>query len=175
MAHAGLGEREQCIWILASQEALEAETPESLKFGNKVKTLHPSDIHREEKGEGGGRGGGAQLETILCHLSFWSKCVLVVWRTAWIRRRESCVHHPSPDSHMHSMELSANCPSGGSIFAGKQEGGSMLPMLGDGSTFSQSSILSAAPSQLMWKRVTRGLDAKMFLWSCGDGREFIYS
>lgn len=65
---------------------------------------------------------------------------------------------------MQSMELSGNSPRGG-ILAGKQDGGSMLLTLGDGSTFSQSSILSAAPSQLMWKRVTRGLDAKMFLWS----------
>lgn len=70
---------------------------------------------------------------------------------------------------MQSMELSGNSPRGG-ILVGKQDGGSMLLTLGDGSTFSQSSSLSATPSQLMWKRVTRGLDAKMFLWSLGAAR-----
>lgn len=35
-------------------------------------------------------------ETIPCHLSFWSKSVLVEWRTALVRRRESRVHHLKP-------------------------------------------------------------------------------
>lgn len=65
---------------------------------------------------------------------------------------------------MQSMELSGISPRGG-IFPGMHDGGSMLLMLGDGSTFSQSSILSAKPSQLIWKRVTRGLEANIFLWS----------
>lgn len=65
---------------------------------------------------------------------------------------------------MKSMELSGISPRGG-IFPGIQDGGSMPLTLGDGSTFSQSSILSAKPSQLIWKRVTRGLEAKIFLWS----------
>lgn len=34
-----------------------------------------------------------------------------------------------------------------------------------GSTFSESSIRSAEPSQFMWNRVTRGFEARMFLWS----------
>lgn len=34
-----------------------------------------------------------------------------------------------------------------------------------GSTFSESSIRSAQPSQFMWNLVTRGFDARMFLWS----------
>lgn len=70
-------------------------------------------------------------------------------------------------SHMQSMELSgislpAKMPPS---FAGMQDGENMSPTLGEGSTFSPSSILSATPSQLIWKRVTRGLEAKMFLWS----------
>lgn len=65
---------------------------------------------------------------------------------------------------MQSIELSGISPRDG-IFPGIQDGGSMLLMLGDGSTFSLSSILSAKPSQLIWKRVTRGLEAKIFLWS----------
>lgn len=75
----------------------------------------------------------------------------------------------SDDSYMQSMELSGISPRGG-IFPGAQDGGSMPLMLGDGSTFSQSSILSANPSQLMWKRVTRGLEAKIFRWSCVNER-----
>ncbi len=67
--------------------------------------------------------------------------------------------------YMQSMELSGIRPRGG-IFPGAQDGGSIPLMLGDGSTFSLSSILSATPSQLIWKRVTRGLEAKIFLWSC---------
>lgn len=70
-------------------------------------------------------------------------------------------------SQMQSMELSgislpAKMPPS---FAGMQDGENMSPTLGEGSTFSPSSILSATPSQLIWKRVTRGLEAKMFLWS----------
>ena len=67
-----------------------------------------------------------------------------------------------------SMELSGNSPRGGA-FPGRQDGGSMV--LGAGSTFSESSILSAVPSQLMWNLVTRGLDASMFLWSCEEEEE----
>lgn len=36
-----------------------------------------------------------------------------------------------------------------------------------GSWFSMASRLSMLLSQLMWKRVTRGFEAKMFLWSWG--------
>ncbi|GAA6089125.1 uncharacterized [Tachysurus ichikawai] len=61
-----------------------------------------------------------------------------------------------------SMELSGISPSGGA-FPGRQDGGSIT--FGDGSTFSESSIFSEQPSQLMWNRVTRGFDARMFLWS----------
>ncbi len=61
-----------------------------------------------------------------------------------------------------SMELSGTSPSGGA-FPRVQDGGSMA--LGAGSTFSESSIFSAHPSQLIWNLVTRGLEAKMFLWS----------
>ena len=78
--------------------------------------------------------------------------------------RASCPLYRTDDSYMQSMELSGISPRGG-IFPVIQEGGSMPPMLGDGSTFSLSSILSAKPSQLIWKRVTRGLEAKIFLWS----------
>lgn len=59
-----------------------------------------------------------------------------------------------------SMELSGMSPRGGAL-PGMEVGGSMV--LGAGSTFSESSILSIVASQLMWKRVTRGFDAKMFL------------
>lgn len=62
-----------------------------------------------------------------------------------------------------SIELSGMSPRGGA-FPGMEVGGSMV--LGAGSTFSESSILSIVASQLMWNRVTRGLDAKMFLCSC---------
>lgn len=62
-----------------------------------------------------------------------------------------------------SIELSGMSPRGGALL-GMEVGGSMV--LGAGSTFSESSILSKVASQLMWKRVTRGLDAKMFLCSC---------
>lgn len=79
-------------------------------------------------------------------------------------RGASCPSPWSDNSHMQSMELSGISPRGGA-FAGIQDGGSMLLTLGDGSTFSLSSILSANPSQLIWKRVTRGLEAKIFLWS----------
>lgn len=61
-----------------------------------------------------------------------------------------------------SMELSGISPSGGA-FPGGHDGGSIT--LGAGSTFSESSIFSELPSQLMWNRVTRGFEAKMFLWS----------
>lgn len=71
------------------------------------------------------------------------------------------------DSHMQSMELSgislsAKMPPN---FAGVQDEENMSLTLGEGSTFSLSSTLSASPSQLIWKRVTRGFEAKMFLWS----------
>lgn len=39
-----------------------------------------------------------------------------------------------------------------------------------GSWFSMVSSLSMLLSQLMWKRVTRGFEAKMFLWSWGRKR-----
>jgi len=81
-----------------------------------------------------------------------------------IEGRASCPLCYSDDSYMQSMEFSGISPIGG-IFPGKQDGGSMPLMLGDGSTFSPSSILSAEPSQLIWKRVTRGFEAKMFLRS----------
>lgn len=49
--------------------------------------------------------------------------------------------------------------------------GSPRPLTGvqprAGSWFSESSSLSVWLSQLMWKRVTRGLAAKMFRWSWG--------
>lgn len=68
-------------------------------------------------------------------------------------------------SYKQSIELSGMSPRDGA-FPGMEEGGSML--LGAGSTFSESSILSIVASQLIWNRVTRGLDAKMFLWSCDE-------
>lgn len=70
--------------------------------------------------------------------------------------------HRSLRHYKQSMELSGTSPSGGA-FPGVQDGGSMA--LGAGSTFSESSIFSAHPSQLMWNLVTRGLEARMFLWS----------
>lgn len=162
--------REQSLWILTNQETSEAEMLESLKFGNQVKTLHPSYVLRGRRWRRSARKRRPD----------WAKSCgtfLSDPNVCWWRSERHCAEEESPvsitwrpDSHIHSMELSASCPSGGSILAGKQEGGNMAPALGDGSTFSQSSILSAAPSQLMWKRVTRGLDAKMFLWSCGWGR-----
>lgn len=39
-----------------------------------------------------------------------------------------------------------------------------------GSWFSMASSLSVLLSQLMWKRVTRGFEAKMFRWSWGRKR-----
>lgn len=62
-----------------------------------------------------------------------------------------------------SIELSGSNPSG-VFFPGRHEGGSME--FDVGSTFSESSIRSAEPSQFIWNLVTRGFDAKMFLWSC---------
>lgn len=88
-------------------------------------------------------------------------------------RRASCPSPWSDNSHMQSMELSGISPRGGT-FAGIQDGGSMLLTLGDGSTFSLSSILSANPSQLIWKRVTRGLEAKIFLWSWDTKKRSIW-
>lgn len=38
------------------------------------------------------------------------------------------------------------------------------------SWFSMASSLSMLLSQLMWKRVTRGFEAKMFRWSWGGKR-----
>ncbi len=67
-----------------------------------------------------------------------------------------------------SIELSGMSPRGGAL-PGMEVGGSMA--LGAGSTFSESSILSSVASQLMWKRVTRGLDAKMFLCSCESAQK----
>lgn len=67
-----------------------------------------------------------------------------------------------PRNYKQSMELSGISPSGGA-FPGGHDGGSIT--LGAGSTFSESSIFSELPSQLMWNRVTRGFDARMFLWS----------
>lgn len=58
------------------------------------------------------------------------------------------------------MELSGSIPKDGA-FPGRQDGGSME--FDVGSTFSQSSIRSAQPSQFMWNRVTRGFDARIFL------------
>lgn len=59
-----------------------------------------------------------------------------------------------------SMELSGRIPKGGAL-PGRQDGGSME--FDVGSTFSESSILSAQPSQFIWNLVTRGFDAKIFL------------
>lgn len=95
--------------------------------------------------------------------SFVELCVCVVGANVQVRGAP-CPLCQSDDSYMQSMELSGISPRGG-ILPGIQDGGSMPLMLGDGSTFSLSSILSAEPSQLMWKRVTRGLEAKIFLWS----------
>ena len=66
-----------------------------------------------------------------------------------------------------SIELPDSSPTGNALPA-KQEEGTMLLLLlllGEGSTFSLSSILSEQPSQLIWNRVTRGLEARMFLCS----------
>lgn len=59
-----------------------------------------------------------------------------------------------------SIELSGSMPTGGAL-PGKQDGGSME--LDVGSTFSESSIFSAQPSQFMWNLVTRGFEARIFL------------
>lgn len=71
-------------------------------------------------------------------------------------------HHFSCKSLLYkqSMELSGSNPKDGA-FPGRQDGGSME--FDVGSTFSQSSIRSAQPSQFMWNRVTRGFDARIFL------------
>lgn len=61
-----------------------------------------------------------------------------------------------------SMELSGRSPRGGAL-PGRQGGGSIE--FESGSTFSESSIRSAQPSQFIWNLVTRGFDAKIFLWS----------
>lgn len=61
-----------------------------------------------------------------------------------------------------SIELSGNNPRGGAL-PGRHDGGSIE--FDEGSTFSESSIRSAQPSQLMWNLVTRGFDARIFLWS----------
>lgn len=95
-----------------------------------------------------------------------SKCVVEMWVSISIRRAP-CPSYDLHDSYMKSIELSGISPRGG-IFPGIQDGGSIPLTLGEGSTFSLSSILSAEPSQLIWKRVTRGLEAKIFLWSYND-------
>lgn len=61
-----------------------------------------------------------------------------------------------------SIELSGSNPRGGAL-PGRQDGGSME--FDVGSTFSESSIRSAQPSQFIWNLVTRGFDARIFLWS----------
>lgn len=61
-----------------------------------------------------------------------------------------------------SIELSGNNPRGGAL-PGRHDGGSIE--FEEGSTFSESSIRSAQPSQLIWNLVTRGFDARIFLWS----------
>lgn len=61
-----------------------------------------------------------------------------------------------------SIELSGSNPRGGAL-PGRHDGGSME--FDEGSTFSESSIRSAQPSQLIWNLVTRGFDARIFLWS----------
>lgn len=119
--------------------------------------------------------------TRLCQLcsGVWKKEDIGIWNDStnhlWILYQGSfqcfccnwCPTVQKHGSHMQSMELSgislpAKMPPS---FAGMQDGENMSPALGEGSTFSPSSILSATPSQLIWKRVTRGLEAKMFLWS----------
>lgn len=72
------------------------------------------------------------------------------------------INHKSLRHYKQSMELSGTSPSGGAL-PGVQDGGSMA--LGAGSTFSESSIFSAHPSQLIWNLVTRGFEARMFLCS----------
>lgn len=59
-----------------------------------------------------------------------------------------------------SIELSGSNPKGGAL-PGRQDGGSME--FDVGSTFSESSIRSAHPSQFIWNLVTRGFDARIFL------------
>lgn len=99
---------------------------------------------------------------------FWS-----VWRRRAVIRQKESVHydHAIPPTsqrkekghdYKQSIEFSGSIPKGGAL-PGRQDGGSME--LEDGSTFSESSIRSAQPSQLMWNLVTRGFDARMFLWS----------
>lgn len=68
---------------------------------------------------------------------------------------------------MQSMELSGIGLPAKMLpnFAGVQDEENMSLTLGEGSTFSLSSTLSASASQLIWKRVTRGFEAKMFRWS----------
>lgn len=61
-----------------------------------------------------------------------------------------------------SIELSGNNPRGGAL-PGRHDGGSIE--FDEGSTFSESSMRSAHPSQLIWNLVTRGFDARIFLWS----------
>lgn len=61
-----------------------------------------------------------------------------------------------------SIELSGSIPIGGAL-PGRQDGGSMEFEVG--STFSESSIRSAQPSQFIWNLVTRGFEARIFLWS----------
>lgn len=69
-----------------------------------------------------------------------------------------------------SIELSGNKPRGGAL-PGINDGGSIE--FEEGSTFSESSIRSAQPSQLIWNLVTRGFDARIFLWSWDRNKHFI--
>lgn len=94
-------------------------------------------------------------------------CVCIYIKGAYIQYGRVLFHecpHNWDGSYMQSMELSGISPRDGT-FPGIQDGGSIPLALGAGSMFSLFSILSAEPSQLIWKRVTRGLDAKIFLWS----------
>lgn len=75
---------------------------------------------------------------------------------------ENCHPYSVALLYKQSIELSGSNPNG-VFFPGRHEGGSMEFEVG--STFSESSIRSAEPSQFIWNRVTRGFDAKMFLWS----------
>lgn len=75
---------------------------------------------------------------------------------------ESCHPYSVGLLYKQSIELSGSNPNG-VFFPGRHDGGSME--FDVGSTFSESSIRSAEPSQFMWNRVTRGFEARMFLWS----------
>lgn len=82
------------------------------------------------------------------------------------------INRKSLRHYKQSMELSGTSPSGGAL-PGVQDGGSIA--FGAGSTFSESSIFSAHPSQLMWNLVTRGFEARMFLWSYEKKKKCLYS